>query len=81
MEIAEPEIDGIETLLQSIDDEQLLHILVEADRNTLQILVLKTMGFSVREISHKLEMPEDTIYTRIKRLRKKIKNFKESEQN
>lgn len=78
-EAKEPEVDGVPSLLQAVDNEQLLHILLEADRNTLQILLLKMMGFSVYEISEKLDMPEQTIYTRIGRLKKKIKNFSESE--
>lgn len=80
-EIGEPEIDGIQPLLENIEDERLLHILLESDRKTLQILLLKIMGFSIREIAEKMEMPENTVYTRMKRLRKKIKNIKKSEQN
>lgn len=75
-EIGEPEIDGIQPLLENIEDQRLLHILLESDRKTLQILLLKIMGFSIREIAETMEMPENTVYTRMKRLRKKIKNMK-----
>lgn len=44
-EATEPEIRSVEELLNSINDEKLLHILLEADRETLQIVVLKMMGY------------------------------------
>lgn len=67
------EITGVSELLDTIGDETLLQVLLEADKRTLQILLLKIMGFSTREISVKINMPENTIYTKINRLKKKIK--------
>lgn len=64
---------NIQQLLDSIENEQLLHILMETDKKTLQILLLKMWGFSVREIAGQMELPEKTIYTRMERLKKKIK--------
>ena len=72
-EATEPEIRSVEELLNSINDEKLLHILLEADRETLQIVVLKMMGYAPKEISHHMELPEQTVYTRLRRLREKIK--------
>lgn len=43
-EICEDQIQSVEELLDAIGDERLLHILLEADRKTLQIVVLKMMG-------------------------------------
>ena len=40
---------------------------------TLTILLLKMWGFSVREIAGQMGLAEKTIYTRIERLKKKIK--------
>ena len=45
----------------------------ELDKKTLQILLLKMWGFSVHEIAGQMGLPEKTIYTRIERLKKKIK--------
>ena len=42
---------NIQQLLDSIENEQLLQILMETDKKTLQILLLKMWGFSVREIA------------------------------
>ena len=71
----EQEIDNISELLDSIDDEHLLHILMDTDRGTLQFLLMRMMGFSVPEIAEKLKISEYAVYNRIKRLKKKIKNY------
>ena len=52
---------SIQQLLDSIENEQLLHILLETDKKTLQILLLKMWGFSVREIAGQMGLPEKTI--------------------
>ena len=64
---------NIQQLLDSIENEQLLQILMETDKKTLQILLLKMWGVSVREIAGQMGMPEKTIYTRMELLKKKIK--------
>ena len=64
---------NIQQLLDSIENEQLLQILMETDKKTLQILLLKMWGFSVREIAGQMGLPEKTIYTRMERLKIKIK--------
>lgn len=64
---------NIQQLLDSIENEQLLQILMETDKKTLQILLLKMWGFSVREIAGRMGLPEKTIYTRMERLKKKLK--------
>lgn len=33
----------------------------------------KMMGYAPKEISHHMELPEQTVYTRLRRLREKIK--------
>ncbi|WP_418619792.1 sigma factor-like helix-turn-helix DNA-binding protein [[Clostridium] scindens] len=37
------------------------------------MLLLKIWGFTVKEISSRIDIPEKTIYTRLNRLKKKIK--------
>ena len=75
LEVKEQELNGIQDLLDSIDDESLLHILLASDRKTLRILLLKIAGFSVPEIAEELKVSEYAIYNRIKRLKKKIKKI------
>lgn len=78
-EVSETQIQSVEELLDAIGDEQLLHILMEADRTTLQIVVLKMMGYAPKEISACTNMPEQTIYTKLRRLREKIKKVVKAE--
>ncbi len=66
------EIDNISVLLDSIDNEHLLHILLDTDRKNLQILLLKIMGFSTAEIADELGITERAIYCRIDKLKRKI---------
>ncbi|MCB6286248.1 HTH domain-containing protein [[Clostridium] scindens] len=75
VEMEELEVYRIDNLLHAIDNEQLLHILEEADEKMLRILILKMMGFSVQEIAEKLQMSVRSIYCRIDRLKKKIKKI------
>ena len=75
----EAEITEINRLLDIVSDKRLFQILKEADRKTLQIIIFKMMGFSTREIAEKMKFPEQTVYTRINRLKKKIKKVLESE--
>ena len=78
-ELEEPSsvVLNIQQLLDSVENEQLLQVLLESDKKTLQILLLKMWGFSIREIAEQtgipMGLPEKTIYTRIERLKKKIK--------
>lgn len=61
------------------DCSDTIHILLEADRKTLQIVVLKMMGYAPKEIGSYIGMPEQTVYTKLRRLREKIKKFVKAE--
>ena len=74
-----PQIQSVEGLLGAIEDERLLHILVDADRGTLQVVVLKMMGYAPKEISAFMGMPEQTVYTKLRRLREKMKKILKAE--
>lgn len=69
------DMKGVSELLDEISDERLFDVLLDADRRTLQILLLKIMGFSTVEIASRLMMSKKSIYCRIERLKKKIKKF------
>ena len=77
--MAEPDIDDIAGLLNGVEDQRLLHILLEADKGTLQIILFKMMGYQIKEIAEMTETPEQTLYTRMNRLKKKIKKIMEGE--
>lgn len=72
---SQSEIRTVEDFLNNIEDEKLYQILMEADKLTLQALLLRMQGFSVSEISVLVDLNEQTIYKRLNRLKKKIKNI------
>lgn len=78
-DIFEAEISEIDQLLDVISNEKIFAVLKGTDKETLQIIILKMMGFSVSEIARKMDCPEQTVYTRMRRLRKKLKKYLESE--
>jgi len=67
------EILTIEDLLDEIENEALLHYLSQTDRLTLTIILMKMLGYSIKEISEILEMSSSAIYLRIHRLKNKLK--------
>lgn len=71
----EKEVRNVRELLDAIENEQLLHIMLRADKTTLQLLLLKMMGYSTREIANAMGMREQSIYARMNRLKKKIKKI------
>ena len=64
-ESGESQPESVEALLDTVENEELLQILLSTDKKTLQMVVLK--------MSHHMELPEQTVYTRLRRLREKIK--------
>ena len=61
-----------EQLLDHIANKQLWEILRNTDPKTMEIILMKIWGFTVKEISEYLHLPEKTIYTRMSRLKSKI---------
>lgn len=69
------EISTVDDFLNSIENEELLQILLTVDRLTLQAVLMKTQGYTYREAASELQLSEDALYNRIGRLRRKIKNI------
>lgn len=63
----------VEDLLDEIENEALFHYLSQTDQITLNIILMKILGYSTREISEILKISPSKIYKRIQRLRKKLK--------
>lgn len=63
----------VEDLLDEIENEALLHYLFQTDQITLNIILMKMLGYSTREISEILKISPSKIYKRIQRLRKKLR--------
>lgn len=70
------EVSTIGNLLDEIEDEQLYQVLRTVDKRTLQIILLKTQGYSTREIASLVDLTTGAIYARLDHLRKKLKQFK-----
>ena len=69
------EVFTVEAMLDEIEDARLFQILSETEEDTLLILLLSINGYSLREISYRLGVNENTVSTNMKRLRNKIMNF------
>ena len=74
-DITPHEIKTVEDFLDSIENQQLFHVLIKVDRLTLQIALMKMHGYSVRETALRLGITEKAVYRRMDRLREKIKKF------
>ena len=71
----QPEVKTVEDFLDSIENQNLYQILIKVDRLTLQAILLQLQGYSVAEIAARLDIKEDAIYKRLKRLKEKIKKL------
>lgn len=65
------EMNTIEGVLNEIESEALFNYLSVTDKETLNILLLKMLGYSTSEISEILNLSSSSIYKKIQRLRKK----------
>ena len=66
--------DG-ESLLDNINSPELLFILKDVDKKTLEILLMKICGYNSREISQRVGISTKAVDLRMVRLRKKLKNI------
>ncbi|WP_073104066.1 hypothetical protein [Hespellia stercorisuis] len=72
-------MEDMNALLNCMGNPQLLHILLTADRKMQEILLLRMQGYQSKEIDAMTGPSEQTLYTRLNRLKKKIKKLLESE--
>ena len=68
-------IKNTESLLDSIEDMKLLRILSKEDKLTVNAVVLRTLGYSTKQICQQLSISTYSYYNRIKHLKRKLKNF------
>ena len=72
----QPEPKTVQEFLDHIENQELYHALITVDRLTLQIVLMKIQGYSIREIAMYLKITEKVVYRRMDRLKEKIKkNF------
>ena len=72
-EIEQPEINTVDELLNSIENQKLYQLLTMVDKLTLQIVVMRLQGYKLYEIAPIVNLSEQAVYKRMQRLKKKIK--------
>ena len=65
----------VKELLEHVGDRRLYEVLKGTEHQTLEILLLSTWGYSIKEVAKIMGLPKDTVYTKRKILRKKLKKF------
>ena len=71
-------VEDTKSLLDSIEDMELLRLLSKEDKLTIQIAFLKMSGFNGYEIAEKTGLTQKAVNLRMVRLRKKLKKFLEA---
>ena len=71
-------VEDVESLMDSIEDMELLRILSKEDKLTIQIAFLKISGYNGYEIAEKTSLTQKAVNLRMVRLRKKLKKFFEA---
>ena len=69
------ELKNAEDLLNNIENEDLLTILEKVDKLTLEMLAMQMLGYSTPQICRRFNVTAYSYYTRIKRLKEKLKKF------
>ena len=70
------EITSVEQLLQEVENPKMYKILKKASERTLQIILMRVQGYSVKDISEIIHISKASIYERISTLRNKLKEVK-----
>lgn len=68
-------IDNMDDLLNQIDREELYQAIRKINEQTLKIIYLKIVGYSVKEIAQMMGISDYTVRYRLRKVRKKLKNF------
>ena len=71
-------VEDVESLMDSIEDMELLRILSKEDKLTIQVAFLRMSGYNGHEIAEKTGLTQKAVNLRMVRLRKKLKKFFEA---
>ena len=69
---SQQEITSVEQLLDEVESPAMYKILKKASEKTLQIILMRVRGYSVKDISEILHLSKTSIYERIKKVREKL---------
>ena len=70
------EITTVEQLLDEAENPEMYKILKKTSERTLQILLMRVRGYSVKDISEILHISKMSVYERIKTVREKLNKVK-----
>ena len=66
------EITSVEQLLDEVESPAMYKILKKTSEKTLQILLMRVRGYSVKDITEILHLSKTSVYKRIKNVREKL---------
>lgn len=66
------EVTTIEQLLDNVENPAMYKILKKTSEKTLQILLMRVKGYSVKDITEILHLFKTSVYKRIKNVREKL---------
>ena len=66
------EITSVEQLLDEVENPKMYKILKKTSEKTLQILLMRVRGYSVKDITEILHLSKTSVYKRIKNVREKL---------
>ena len=66
------EVTTIEQLLDDVENPAMYKILKKTSEKTLQILLMRVRGYSVKDITEILHISKTSVYKRIKNVREKL---------
>ena len=69
------EVKTVWDMLNEIEDETLYRALLTVDKRTLQIVLLKMQGYSLKEIAPMVDLSAGAVYARLGHLRKKLRKL------
>ena len=69
------EVNTVWDMLNEIEDENLYRALLTVDKRTLQIVLLKMQGYSLKEIAPMVDLSVGAVYARLDHLRKKLRKL------
>lgn len=68
-------IDSMDDLLNQIDRDELYQAMRKINEQTLKIIYLKIVGYSIKEIAQMMGISDYTVRYRLRKVRKKLKKF------
>ena len=66
------EVTNIEQLLDEVENPEMYKILKKTSEKTLQILMMRVRGYSLKDITEILHLSKTSVYKRIKNVREKL---------